>query len=64
MYGVCFEDIPVQFDETIERPQMLIPPHVAPGAEEDSLGSFLYLIPKVREGDPHLHPYAHPRSLQ
>ena len=23
------------------------PPHVAPGAEEDSLGSFLYLIPKV-----------------
>jgi hypothetical protein len=26
---------------------MVIPPHVAPGAEEDSLGSFLYLIPKV-----------------
>jgi len=37
----------VQFDETIERPQIRIPPHVAPGAEEDSLGSFLYLIPKV-----------------
>jgi hypothetical protein len=47
VYSVCFDDIPVQFDETIERPQMLIPPHVAPGAEEDSLGSFLYLIPKV-----------------
>ena len=47
VYGVTFEDIPVQFDETIERPQMVIPPHVAPGAEEDSLGSFLYLIPKV-----------------
>eukprot|EP00966_Prymnesium_polylepis_P111832 2587330-Prymnesium_polylepis.1 len=47
VYGVTFEDIPVQFDEQIERPQMLIPPHVAPGAEEDSLGSFLYLIPKV-----------------
>ena len=26
---------------------MVIPPHVAPGSEEDSLGSFLYLIPKV-----------------
>jgi len=37
----------VLFDESIERPQMVIPPHVAPGAEEDSLGSFLYLIPKV-----------------
>jgi len=47
VYGVTFEDSPVQFDEAIERPQMLIPPHVAPGAEEDSLGSFLYLIPKV-----------------
>jgi len=47
VYGVTFEDIPVQFDEALERPQMLIPPHVAPGAEEDSLGSFLYLIPKV-----------------
>jgi len=47
VYGVKFEDIPVQFDESIERPQMVIPPHVAPGAEEDSLGSFLYLIPKV-----------------
>jgi len=47
VYGITFEDIPVQFDEAIERPQMLIPPHVAPGAEEDSLGSFLYLIPKV-----------------
>jgi hypothetical protein len=47
VYGVLFEDIPVQFDESTERPQMVIPPHVAPGAEEDSLGSFLYLIPKV-----------------
>ena len=47
VYGVKFDDIPVQFDESIERPQMVIPPHVAPGAEEDSLGSFLYLIPKV-----------------
>jgi len=47
VYGVQFEDIPVEFDETIERPQMVIPPHVAPGSEEDSLGSFLYLIPKV-----------------
>lgn len=47
VYGVTFEDIPVQFDESIERPQMMIPPHVAPGVEEDSLGSFLYLIPKV-----------------
>ena len=47
VYGVSFEDIPVQFDESVERPQMVIPPHVAPGAEEDSLGSFLYLIPKV-----------------
>merc|ERR1719238_1504556 len=47
VYGAVFEDIPVQFDETIERPQMIIPPHVAPGAEEDSIGSFLYLIPKV-----------------
>lgn len=47
VYGAKFEDIPVEFDETIERPQMVIPPHVAPGSEEDSLGSFLYLIPKV-----------------
>jgi len=47
VYGQLFEDIPVEFDESIERPQMVIPPHVAPGAEEDSLGSFLYLIPKV-----------------
>jgi hypothetical protein len=47
VYGVAFDDIPVQFDEAVERPQMVIPPHVAPGAEEDSLGSFLYLIPKV-----------------
>lgn len=47
VYGLRFEDIPVQFEETIERPQVVIPPHVAPGAEEDSLGSFLYLIPKV-----------------
>jgi hypothetical protein len=37
----------VQFDENVERPQVVIPPHVAPGSEEDSLGSFLYLIPKV-----------------
>ena len=42
-----FEDIPVVFDESMERPQLLIPPHVDPGSEEDSLGSFLYLIPKV-----------------
>jgi len=47
VYGARFDDIPVEFDETIERPQMVIPPHVAPGSEEDSLGSFLYLIPKV-----------------
>ena len=47
VYGVRYEDIPVQFDEQVERPQINIPPHVAPGAEEDSLGSFLYLIPKV-----------------
>jgi hypothetical protein len=47
VHGVHFEDIPVEFDESIERPQMVIPPHVAPGHEEDSLGSFLYLIPKV-----------------
>merc|ERR1719409_1463372 len=47
VYGVMFEDIPVVFDESIERPQLKIPPHVDPGAEEDSLGSFLYLIPKV-----------------
>jgi len=47
VYGALFEDIPVEFDETVERPQMRIPPHVAPGSEEDSLGSFLYLIPKV-----------------
>ena len=47
VYGVMFEDIPVVFDESAERPQLLIPPHVAPGSEEDSLGSFLYLIPKV-----------------
>ena len=47
VYGVTFEDIPVQFDENVERPQVVIPPHVAPGSEEDSLGSFLYLIPKV-----------------
>jgi len=47
VYGVTFEDIPVQFDEQLERPQLKIPPHVEPGTEEDSLGSFLYLIPKV-----------------
>lgn len=47
VYDVHFEDIPVEFDEKVERPQMKIPPHVAPGSEEDSLGSFLYLIPKV-----------------
>jgi len=47
VYGVMFEDIPVVFDESMERPQLLIPPHVDPGSEEDSLGSFLYLIPKV-----------------
>merc|ERR1719310_2145167 len=47
VYGAYFEDIPVAFDESAERPQVVIPPHVAPGSEEDSLGSFLYLIPKV-----------------
>jgi len=47
VYGVTFEDLPVQFDEQLERPQLKIPPHCAPGTEEDSLGSFLYLIPKV-----------------
>jgi len=47
VYQAYFEDIPVVFDESSERPQMVIPPHVAPGSEEDSLGSFLYLIPKV-----------------
>uniref|UniRef100_A0A7S4B0V8 EF-hand domain-containing protein n=1 Tax=Chrysotila carterae TaxID=13221 RepID=A0A7S4B0V8_CHRCT len=47
VYGEHFEDIPVEFDESVERPQMVIPPHVSPGSEEDSLGSFLYLIPKV-----------------
>ena len=30
VYGVTFEDIPVQFDENVERPQVVIPPHVAP----------------------------------
>ena len=47
VYSVDFKDIPVEFDEKVERPQVQIPPHVAPGSEEDSLGSFLYLIPKV-----------------
>ena len=47
VYSIEFEDIPVEFDEKLERPQMIIPPHVAPGSEEDSIGSFLYLIPKV-----------------
>ena len=47
VYGAKFDDIPVEFDESVERPQMIIPPHVPPGSEEDSLGSFLYLIPKV-----------------
>ena len=48
VYSVLFDDIPVQFDEATERPQMVIPPHVAPGAEEDSLGSFLYLVGSPR----------------
>jgi len=47
VYGVQFQDIPVNFDEEIERPQMEIPPFSGHGSEEDSLGSFLYLIPKV-----------------
>merc|ERR1711988_241923 len=47
VYGVEFQDIPVNFDEEIERPQMEIPPFSGHGSEEDSLGSFLYLIPKV-----------------
>jgi hypothetical protein len=46
-YGTTFEDISVEFSEAQERPQMVIPPHVPPGSEEDSLGSFLYLSPKV-----------------
>lgn len=47
VYSIEFEDIPVEFSESIERPQMEIPPYSGHGSEEDSLGSFLYLIPKV-----------------
>lgn len=49
VYGVTMGEIPISFDSTVVRPQVEIPPHYAghPGTEEDSLGSFLYLMPKV-----------------
>jgi len=49
VYGVTMGEIPISFDSTVVRPQVEIPPHYAghPGTEEDSLGSFLYLTPKV-----------------
>merc|ERR1711967_34195 len=47
VYEIEQQDIPVEFSEAIERPQMEIPPFSGHGSEEDSLGSFLYLIPKV-----------------
>lgn len=42
-------EIPINFESTVVRPQMAIPEHMPgfPGTEEDSLGSFLYLVPKV-----------------
>mmetsp|Transcript_42522 Transcript_42522/g.104726 ORF Transcript_42522/g.104726 Transcript_42522/m.104726 type:complete len:627 (+) Transcript_42522:74-1954(+) len=49
VYGVEMGEIPLSFDSTVVRPQVQIPAHYAghPGTEEDSLGSFLYLTPKV-----------------
>jgi len=49
VYGLEFKDIPVNFEHTVVRPQVAIPPHYPghPGTEEDSLGSFIYLTPKV-----------------
>lgn len=49
VYGVTMGEIPISFDSTVVRPQVEIPKHYAghPGTEEDSLGSFLYLTPKV-----------------
>jgi len=47
VYGVDFHDIPVEFDEVYERPRLEIPMHNAPGSEDDTIGSFLYLLPKV-----------------
>lgn len=38
-------------DEVEEVPKMLPPPHNGIGTEEDSLGSFLYLMPKVPKQD-------------
>jgi hypothetical protein len=47
-YGFTEEDFPVfEEEETDAAPRIAPPPYNNYGTEEDSLGSFLYLIPKV-----------------
>lgn len=52
-YDLTHEDFPrLNMDEEeVEVPKMTPPPHNGFGAEEDSLGSFLYLMPKVPKQD-------------
>jgi hypothetical protein len=52
-FGLGPEDFPqLDMSEAAERvPRMLPPPHTGFGSEEDSLGSFLYLMPKVPKQD-------------
>lgn len=47
-HGKAFEDIPVEFESREPRPQMEVPPPLplGMGDEEDTIGSFLYLMPK------------------
>lgn len=52
-YGMTEDDFPQLLPETIEAqvPTMAPPPYTGFGTEEDSLGSFLYLNPKVPKTD-------------
>lgn len=51
--GMHFADIPVEFEPSGPRVQMEVPPPLplGMGDEQDSLGSFLYLIPKPPKKD-------------
>jgi len=52
-YGMSVDDFPrINMDDSVtERPKMIPPPYNGYGTEEDSLGSFLYLMPKVPKPD-------------
>ena len=50
-HGQLFEDIPLDFDKKPPPPKVIIPPHIAPGSEEDTLNSLTSLVPKQLKKD-------------